>query len=119
MGELGPTGGYEWHRGMYVPPTDRQAPKHMRGPWRVLNEPGGVLEGGGALRRYLWQWKEYIVGAWIGSMHHPLLWLPSQIPYKNSIILAFFFEILVFFSKFFVPQAQVELFILTVGIFIL
>jgi hypothetical protein len=40
---------------------------------------GGL--GGGTLRGGLQHWKRYIVGAWIGSMNHPLLWLP-QIFYK-------------------------------------
>ena len=47
MRELGPTRGYEWHCGMSILPTDRQASKQAGelGRRGVLNEPGEGREG--------------------------------------------------------------------------
>jgi hypothetical protein len=71
--------------------------------------------GGWGLGRSIWGLRS-LGGAWVGSSTTPSFGSPSPPnPYETPL----FFEILAFFSKKFVPQAQVEFFVLTVGIFIL
>jgi hypothetical protein len=115
-------------------------------PWCMVAvaaaaEPGGAESGGGIparakpawghpcdswvqhgaqgsnllCKRYLWLWKGSTVDAWVGSMHHPLSWLLLKLD-DFSIS---FGDISIFLWIFFVPQTKVELFRLTVGIFIL
>jgi hypothetical protein len=54
-----------------------------RGGRRGGGGEGGALRSkmedlGGGLRH----WKGSTIGAWLGSMHHPFLWLPPQISYE-------------------------------------
>jgi hypothetical protein len=73
----------------------------------LLGLGGAYWEGGGAC----WE-------GGVGPCTTPLLWLPLQIPYEIPSFLHISLRFKYFFPNFFVPQAQVELFVLTVGIFI-
>jgi hypothetical protein len=58
------------------------------------------------------------MGAWVGTMHTPSFGYPFKF-YMNFHHLSIFLrDFGFFFLNFFVHQAQVELFVLTIGIFI-
>jgi hypothetical protein len=60
-----------------------------------------------------------VLGAWVESMHHPRIWLPPpKFLTKFHHFSIFLRDFSIFFINF-VRQAQVEVFMLTIGILIL
>jgi hypothetical protein len=69
-------GGVGWNPGPPFPPLTSLPPLSSPSPWPWGGGGGRGEEGGGGLGGG---------GAWVGSMHHPLPWLPPQTSSKIGL----------------------------------